>query len=169
MHVMVSSAIILIAVVVATTIFVGAGFSQVEEIRAAFNANVRGYRQQLLSDIEIVNVARDPSNPTLYLWVKNTGPVSVRLTGASSYNASYWDLFLTYPDGTVVNPTYSTSGSTNTWSATIVNDRPETGRWERGETVQITVNLSTLPTGTYTVKLALPTGASDEETFTLEV
>jgi hypothetical protein len=148
------------------SVFAAAALSQLYTFQNAFKEVSLKNQDLFGSSVVIIGEAEASSNQII-IWVKNTGKTSFGISGGA-LNASYWDLFLTFPNETYARFGECSQGSsTNCWSAQILNDQGTTGVWEEGETLQITVHTSIIPPGSYDVRLTLPTGVTCEDNFSL--
>jgi hypothetical protein len=162
----ISSAILLITTILAASIFAGAAISQLYVFQNSFKEI--GSRNQSLFDSSITIIAESSaSNPNrILVWVKNVGKTSFDLQGDLD-NASYWDVFLTFPNGTAGRITYSSTAFATYWTVQILNDMGQTGVWENGETILITIYTPTVQSGSYQIILTLTNGASCQDKFSL--
>jgi hypothetical protein len=121
------------------------------------------------SSITIIGETEASSPSSIIIWVKNTGSTSFRLEDESTANATFWDLFITFPNETYKRFNYVSLSacSDDCWTAQILNDRGTIGLWEEGETLQISVHTAIIPAGSYEVRLALPNGVTCDDKFSL--
>jgi archaellum component FlaG (FlaF/FlaG flagellin family) len=163
-NVTISSAILMIATIIAASIFTAAALQQLYAFQNAFKDVSTRNEEMFSTSITIIGETRGtlPDGPnTIILWVKNTGRTSFSLTGTS------WDLFITFPDETYKRFSYnSTTGCSDCWNDKLLNDNGN-GVWDPSETIQITVHTASVPAGSYEVRLALPNGVTCEDTFSL--
>ncbi len=165
MNVSMSVAILTISTIIAASIFAGAAISQLYSFQNVLKEVGQSNQEMMSSSIQIIGESK--SSTYISVWVKNVGRSSFRLN-EGTVNASYWDLFLTFPNGTFRRFPYSPSGSSQCWKAQIQNDMGTTGVWERGETIEMKIYTSSIPSGSYRVRLTLPNGISAEDTFSIE-
>ncbi len=164
MNTTISLAIITISTIIAASIFAGAAISELYSFQNVFREVSQSNQEKMSSNIQIIGEAKPSSYSYIQVWVKNTGRSSFRLNGGS-VNSSYWDVFLTFPNATIKRFTYSPTGSSNCWNAQIQNDMGTTGVWEQGETIEMKIYTSSIPSGSYQIRLALPNGIGAEDTF----
>jgi archaellum component FlaF (FlaF/FlaG flagellin family) len=159
-NVTISSAILMIATIIAASIFTAAALQQLYAFQNAFkDVSVRN-EEMFSTSVTIVGETRNASG--IIIWVKNTGRTSFELNG------TFWDLFITFPNGTYERFKYQSSGCSNDcWDAQILNDKGTTGVWEEGETIEVTVHTASVPAGSYEVRLALPNGVTCQDKFSL--
>jgi hypothetical protein len=164
MPVSMSVAIITISTIIAASIFAGAAISQLYQFQNVFKEVSQSNQEVLSSSIRIIGESNNFSY--IVIWVKNTGRTVFRLDGGT-VNATYWDVFLTFPSGTFKRFPYTPGGSSECWNAQILNDKGSIGVWEKGETLQIKVYTATISSGSYTVRITLPNGVGDEDVFSI--
>jgi len=164
-EVTISEAILLIATIIAASIFAGAAISQLYSFQNTLS-QVSSKDQQLLgSSVAIIGESEAASNQ-IYIWVKNTGQTSFGLNKGAQ-NATYWDLFLTFPNQSYVRFSYDPNCSYDCWSAQILNGNGAVGMWSQGETIQITLHTNSIPSGSYDVRLTLPNAITAEDSFSI--
>ena len=162
MEVTISTAILLIATIIMATVFTGAAITQLYTFENSFkqvsteNAAIFG------SSIVIIGEAQQSSPNAIQVWVKNIGQTSFSLDGSGS-NATYWDVFVTFPNGTYTRFSYGSSQN-NCWSAQILNGGGTTV-WENGETLLLTIYTPRIDPGSYTIRITLPNGVSTQDKF----
>jgi archaellum component FlaG (FlaF/FlaG flagellin family) len=157
----ISSAILMIVTIIAASIFTAAALQQLYAFQNAFK-DVSMRNEEMFST-SITIIGETNKSKSIIIWVKNTGPTSFPLNG------TLWDLFITFPNGTYERFNYvsTKSGCSNyCWNATILNDNGN-GVWDDGETIQITVYPTSVPSGPYEVRLALPNGVTCDDKFSL--
>jgi hypothetical protein len=162
----ISVAILTIATVVAASIFAGVAIQQLYSFQNVFRDVSQTNQELMSSSVQIIGEAKSSSSSYISVWVKNIGRSSFRLNGGS-LNASYWDVFLTFPDMTRTRFTYSATGSSSCWNAQILNDMGIIGSWEKGETIEIRIYTPSIPSGSYTIQLNLPNGIGSQDTFSI--
>lgn len=162
MEVTISTAILLIATIIMATVFTGAAITQLYTFQNSLKEISSQNQQVFGTSITIISETQEDSPNRILIWVKNVGVTSFALDGSGS-NTTYWDLFITFPNGTYNRFSYS-SGQYNCWNAQILNARTA-GLWEQGETLLLTIYTERIDSGSYTVRLTLPNGVSTEEQF----
>lgn len=166
MQVTISTAILMITTIIAASVFSAAALSQLYEFQNAFKEVSSRNEEVFGSSIVIIGETTASSPNRIIVWVKNTGRTSFRLEG-STVNATFWDLFIVFPNATYQRFSYVSACSSDCWNAQILDDKGTTGLWEESETLQIYVYVASIPTGSYEVRLTLPNGATCEDTFSL--
>ncbi|MCD6428737.1 MAG: hypothetical protein J7L12_03880 [Desulfurococcales archaeon] len=149
----VSTAILVIAGVLMASAFAVAIISQAGAIDSAFKLASQNVLDKMKTSINIIYLTVNGSYFVAY--VKNVGQKSV---SASELNMT--DVYLGN-DTTLKLYVYGKAG-TGIWNYTeTVND----GVWEPGETIVMRIYNSTALEGPYYIKIVLPNGVSDEDTF----
>jgi archaellum component FlaF (FlaF/FlaG flagellin family) len=165
-NVVISTAILMITTIIAASIFAGAALSQLYSFQNTLK-DVSSRNQELFgSSVAIIGEARSASSTAVIVWVKNVGRTSFSLSGATA-NATYWDLFITFPNETYTRVTYNSDCQSGCWNAQILNDKGTIGVWEYGETLQITIYTGSTPAGSYAIRLTLPNSLTTEDKFSL--
>jgi archaellum component FlaG (FlaF/FlaG flagellin family) len=156
----------MIATIIAASVFTAAALQQLYSFQNAMKDVGSRNQDVLSSSITVIAEASASSPDRILIWIKNTGHTSFGVNG-SALNATFWDLFITFPDGTYTRFSYAASCSSDCWTVQILNDKGTIGVWEEGETVEITVYPAAVPSGSYAVRLALPNGVTCEDKFSL--
>ena len=170
MQVVISTAILLIATIIAASIFTAAALSELYTFQNTFKEI--GSKNQAYYDtsITIIGEAEGPSAGEIDVWVKNTGTTSFTITGSES-DALYWDVFITFPAGTTASSytrfPYSSTCAAQGGCFNVALLNGGGSAWETGDTVQLTIytTLSSLPQGEYQVSLSLSNGATAQDNF----
>lgn len=157
----------MITTIIAASIFTAAALGQLYAFQNAFKDISSRNQEVFSSSITIIGETKTSSPSRIVIWVKNTGRTPFRLDG-STVNASFWDLFVVFPNETYRRFSYVPSCSNDCWNAQILNDKGTTGLWEESETLQIYVHVASIPTGSYEIRIALPNGVTCEDTFSLD-
>lgn len=117
--------------------------------------------ERLKTDTEIIHVATDTtgSPEIVYAWVKNVGGAEITAIDSS-------DLFFK-TSTTFDRLSYDSSASCSApcWTYTIEGSSDTT--WSPGDTIKLTINLSTLATGDYLVRFVTHNAVSAEKDFTV--
>ena len=150
----VSTAILVIAGVLMASIFAVAIISQAGAIDSAFKLASQNALDKMKTSIDIIYLTVNGSYFVAY--VKNVGQKSI---SASELNMT--DVYLGN-DTTLKLYVYGRTG-TDIWNYTETVDD---GVWEPGETIVMRIYNSTALEGPYYIKVVLPNGVSDEDTFT---
>jgi archaellum component FlaG (FlaF/FlaG flagellin family) len=166
-QVTISTALLMITTIIAASVFSAAALTQLYEFQNAMKDVSSRNEEVFTSSITIIGEAeRSSPDNHITIWVKNTGRTSFLLQG-SPPNATSWDLFIVFPNGTYERFSYLDACSNDCWNVQILNDKGTTGVWEQGETLEISVYTSTTPAGSYEVRLSLPNGVTCEDRFSL--
>jgi len=140
------TAAVLVIITITPTI-AGTSQSMMESSREASN--------RILTDIEVIAVATDPSGTRVDVWIKNVGVAPI-LTISKS------DVFVVTPGTRFDYMTYASSGD-NTWI-----EEPVGTPWNRGDTLHIAITLPAadpLGVGDHVLKVATANGVYAERTF----
>jgi hypothetical protein len=157
----------MIVTVIAASIFSAAALQQLYAFQNAFKDVSSRNEEMFSSSITIIGETETSSPSSIIIWVKNTGRTSFFLQDESTANATFWDLFMIFPNETYKRFNYVSGCSDDCWSAQIPNDRGTIGLWEEGETLEISVHTASIPAGSYEVRLALPNGVTCDDKFSL--
>lgn len=168
MQVVISTAILLIATIIAASVFTAAAISELYTFQNTFKEV--GSKNQALyeSSITIEGEAQASSPLRIVIWVKNIGTTSFQMSGSDS-DPQYWDVFITFPSGNVTKFPYTAGGCESPnecFDTVLLNGQAGSTMWETGETVQITIcGLTSIPSGSYQVSLSLSNGATAQDNF----
>ena len=179
MQVVISTAILLIATIIAASVFTAAALSELYTFQNTFkevgSKNQAFYESSItiIGETNATSLNHSPSE--IIVWVKNTGATSFTIGGTDG-DPQNWDVFITFPNGTYARfPFYqvSTSGSCssgqggNCFNVWLLNTGGGTGTWEAGETIQVTIyaQQSTLAPGQYQISLSLSNGVTAQDNF----
>ena len=154
----------MIATIIMATVFTGAALSQLYSFQNSFKEVSIKNQEIFATSIVIIGETNASSPNRIVVWVKNTGQTPFALSGLGD-NASYWDVFITFPNGTYQRFTYNPTAQYNCWSVQILNGAG--GVWQTGETIQLTIYTSSVPSGAYDVRLTLSNGVGAEDKFSL--
>ena len=159
----VSETIITIAVVIAASIFAAAFTTTFQSFTNAQNRALAKLKEEVEVKVEIVFIS--PENGSkLRFWIKNVGcrEISQPLIGKAS------DLFLERRGGSALRVSYQ-NPEPPTWNYTLLNDLDEDGRWDPGETLEVTVNLpeGNLTSGDWLLRYITYNGAIAEGYFSV--
>lgn len=166
MQVTISTAILLIATIIAASVFTGAALSELYTFENTFKEV--GSRNQAVfeSSITIIGETHSSSPNRIIIWVKNIGTTSFTISGSGSNpDQQYWDVFITFPNGTYHRFPYSSTAQHDNFNVTILDDMGTIGTWETGETVQLTIYTNAIPSGAYEVSLSLANGVNAQDKF----
>lgn len=166
MNVTISTAILMITTVIAASIFTAAALGQLYAFQNAFKDVSSRNEEVFSSSITIIGETMTSSPSRIIIWVKNTGRTSFRLEGGT-VNATFWDLFIVFPNETYKRFNYVSGCSDDCWNAEILNDKGTSGLWEQGETLEVSAYTASIPTGSYEVRVALPNGVTCQDRFSL--
>jgi archaellum component FlaG (FlaF/FlaG flagellin family) len=170
-QVVISTAILLIATIIAASVFTAAALSELYTFQNTFKEVGSKNQAAYESSISIIGETNETKEGQIIVWVKNTGTTSFTMSGADG-DPQYWDLFITFPNGAYTRfPYSSTTGCSagqdgNCFNVMLLNDVSGTGIWATGETIQLTITTSqTITAGSYQVSLSLSNGVTAQDTF----
>ena len=149
------TAILIISSVIAVVAFVNAIVPSVYDLSNSYNSLANNMGDQLKTAIEIVFIHPDGNNVSV--WIKNVGSTSIPLS-----QLRYSDIFILTPSG-YSNPVFHSTNSYPSWNCTLVNGNDDT--WNRGETLNVSINFDTLQTGNYQMTFFLYNGVSASDKF----
>ena len=109
---------------------------------------------QIKTNVNIIAVATETTTPAVYVWIKNVGATDVLAITKS-------DVFLQTPTD-YIRMDYDADSEPNTWLYSIAENETV---WKPGNTVKVTITLTSLAEGEYVVKFTTNNGVSDEESF----
>lgn len=150
----ITTALLVIASVVAAVALMNAVYPAVTRGSGALLESSGIVAERVRTDIEIVFVAGNTSTNQVTLWVKNVGSETVLGIEKS-------DLFLKTP--TEIKRIPYNSG-TERWTYALEDGATN---WQKAVTLKVTVDLTSLGTGLYEVRLIVPNGASAEKQFSV--
>jgi hypothetical protein len=174
----ISTAILLIVTIIAASIFTAAALSALYTFENTFK-EVGSRNQAILeSSITIIGETEccyndsSPNGPNrIIVWVKNVGSTPFQVGGSSDNTEQYWDVFVTFPNGTYSRFLYEPTAQYACFDLTLLNGGG-TGMWETGETIQLTIYMggypqggTPIPSGEYQVSVSLPNGVTAQDTF----
>ncbi len=147
----IEEAIITIAVVAAASTLMVAVFSGLSRMEASYHSLIQDTTARINTAIKIIYCA-NTSTTQIKLWVKNIGSEKILL---NTLNKS--DIILKGPDTlTRLSPNAASDG----WTYQVVNGDQDQ-YWDPGETLEVTVVLSTtLTKGDYQITITLYNGAT---------
>lgn len=160
----ISTAILLIVTIIAASLFTGAALSELYTFENTFK-EVGSRNQAILeSSITIIGETNESSPNRIIVWVKNIGGTSFQVGGSSNNVEQYWDVFITFPNGTFFRFPYDATAQYDCFNVSLLNGGG-TGTWETEETIQLTIYTVTIPSGEYHVSISLPNGVTAQDTF----
>jgi len=170
-QVVISTAILLIATIIAASVFTAAAISELYTFQNTFKEVGSKNQAAYESSITIIGETNATSPNRIIVWVKNIGATSFPLTGADG-DPQYWDVFISFPNGVDSRFPYSnltgcsSTQDGNCFNVALLNDISGTGIWDSGETIQLTIYTSqTISAGSYQVSLSLSNGVTAQDSF----
>jgi flagellar protein FlaG len=152
----ISNAILIIAVVIATTVVLNALYPAMFGMAGSIRSNVADADDRSMTSVTISYCSFDPGDHILRVWAKNSGRDSIadsELTGIRAYYGGE-------------------SGSMTNYGTSYSLQAPEDGddQWDPDETLEIDLASPDSPfpgdPGVHRVKLVMPNGATAEYTIT---
>lgn len=160
-HVIMSEVFITVAAIIVISVFTASFLGNMQQLRDIQILVTQSLEEKMSVDIKIVFAYANKGETTVKVWIKNVG-----VKGISYSLIGKGDLFFG-PDGNFSYIPYN-SDTLPTWNFTVLNDVDGDGRWDRGETIQITIYLdTTLDNGDYYVRYVTYTGCYDEYQFSI--
>jgi archaellum component FlaG (FlaF/FlaG flagellin family) len=165
-QVTISTAILLIATIIAASVFTGAALSELYTFQDTFK-QVGSKNQAIFeSSITIIGETQASSPNRIIIWVKNIGTTSFPVgTQYTNPDQQYWDVFITFPNQTFHRFAYNATSQYNCFTASILNDQGSIGLWNTGKTVQITIYTNVILLGQYQVSISLSNGVTAQDPF----
>ncbi len=158
----ISSALLMIATIVATVALINAVIPSIYSMSGSITSVTHNVNEQMKTDVKFIYETADDSNH-LTAWVKNTGQTQLALT-----NFNHTDVFFGDANGVMTRAQLNSTEYPN-WSFTLENDNGD-GQWDPGETLRIDITAPVdqpFVSGTdYKVRLTLYNGAFCEDYFT---
>ena len=156
-----SETILMVAVIVAASIFSVIFISNFQLILGSQQEKIAKSAEKMETKIEVIFADALQFNNTVKAWVKNIGQKSIpeQLIGSGS------DVFLKERNGTTLRVPFNAETSPS-WSYTLNGDDDE---WDPGETLEITINLpdGVLDAGDWIVRFVTYNGAYSSYIFSL--
>ena len=154
----ITTAIITIASVICVCMLINAIYPAMHRATSSVVATSEKLGDRIETSIDIIEEANQSSYE--YVWVKNTGSSEI----AQIENS---DVFFGEINDFQRITFNSTLSVTPSWNYSIDNDDGD-GRWDIGETLNITINSSSeITAGDYYVKIIVYNGISDEDKFSI--
>lgn len=151
----ITSAILLIAVVVATAATVNAIYPSLFSAIGSISSTTASADSRSKTLVAITSHYLEPDYGTLRLWAKNSGEGSIADSELANARIYYG----------------SENGPLKNYALSYTIDDPGNGdtNWDTGETLAMTITANPIPhdPGTYRVRMVLPNGAISEYTFTI--
>ncbi|MBI4282196.1 MAG: hypothetical protein HY672_01745 [Chloroflexi bacterium] len=150
----ITTALLLIASVVAAVALINAVYPSVSRGSGALVESSGRAAERVRTDIDIVFATGDTSTNEVVFWVKNVGVESI-------FKIDESDLFLTTPSGVKRIPY---SSGTEHWTFSFEGDAQ---KWTRAVTIKIVVTLTSLPEGLYDIQFTVPNGVMAKKEFSI--
>ncbi len=157
----ISSALLMIATVVAAVALINAVFPSIYGMSGSITTMTYNVNDRMKSDVKFIYETTDQSY-NLTAWLKNTGETQII---TSTFNNT--DMFYGDASGVMKRATLN-STSAPCWTYSIENDN-ENGRWDPGETIRVDIRSDEpfAPGNRYKLRMVLYNGAFCEDYFTI--
>ena len=160
-HVVVSEAFLTVAAVIIISVFTAVVVGSVHQLRDVQALVTRSMSEEMMVGVKIVFANAEEGSSTVKVWVKNVG-----LSEIPGGLIGRGDLFFG-PAGAATRIPYNATAPP-TWSFRIANDVDGDGRWDKGETIEVTIQLDyTITQGDYYVRYVAYTGCYSEYSFSV--
>ncbi|MEM0090360.1 MAG: hypothetical protein QXF84_03320 [Nitrososphaerota archaeon] len=156
----ISEAIIMIAAIVATSVFATTFMSGLYAVSDANKFAISRMEHELKTEVKII-FAAPVSETVIKVWLKNVGQSDIpsELIGLSELFFGSKTSFQHIPYGGVSLPR---------WYYEFVNDVDDDGRWDPSETIEITIEWPySLQKGDYFIRFAIYTGKYTDFMFSI--
>jgi len=157
----ISSAILIIAAIIATVALVNAVYPSLFTATDSVHSVSDTASDRVKTDVKI-DMASKQNSTTLFLWAKNVGSVEV-----PAGKLPYTDLY--FGDTGSMAMIETSPAASFRW-AYVLDDMDSNGDWDPGETIQIAITdvaVSHLTRGTHDLQLVLYNSASFKDTITI--
>lgn len=151
----ITTALLVIASVVAAVALVNAILPTVTLGSSAVASSSGALAERMRTDVDIIFAAGNTATNTVTFWAKNVGTQTVNVVERS-------DLFLTVPTTGARRIPYDTGAEK--WTYVLEDSATE---WSQTKTVKVTITLTSLATGVYSIQFVLPNGAQAEKQFSV--
>ncbi|AGK60854.1 hypothetical protein Asulf_00846 [Archaeoglobus sulfaticallidus PM70-1] len=155
----ITTSLLVIASIIATIALINAVFPSLAQMASSFTSLANNLNERVETNVDIIFVIASSSTDTVNIWIKNIGSNKIPNTLIEKS-----DLFI-YSSSMYLHVPYNDS-SPPTWTYSFENGDGD-DYWENGETINITVQLSSLPAGEYTANFILYNGVSTKDTFSV--
>jgi flagellar protein FlaG len=158
-----TTAIFLIAAVLAAAVLVNAFFPVIYSASSTFTKSSQNADERLRTDIKIINTFAGAGTQEAKVWVKNIG--STHIAGNDIGNAN---IFVGAPSDFEMVTHVAGDPANHQWNYTIIDDT--NGYWDEGETICIEVGSDKIPsasTGVVYFQIVLPSGVLRTTEFTV--
>ena len=155
MQVVISTALLLIASVIAATALINAVLPAANKSSGALLAANSVAADRIKTDIEIVHASGNDTSNKITLWVKNIGTKNIAPISAS-------DVILTTPSDILRLP-YVSGCSSECWDYLVEDSGSD---WKQSVTVKFTLSTS-VTTGVYTITLSVVNAVSAVKDFSV--
>jgi len=155
MEKVITTALLLIASVIAATALINAVLPAANKSSGALLAANSVAADRIKTDIEIVHASGNDTSDKITLWVKNIGTKNIAPISAS-------DLILTTPSDVLRLP-YVSGCNSECWDYSVEDSGSD---WKQSVTVKFTLSTS-VTTGVYTITLSVVNAVSAVKDFSV--
>jgi flagellar protein FlaG len=158
-----TTAIFLIAAVLAAAVLVNAFFPVIYSATSTFTKSSHTADERLRTDVKVINTFAGAGTQEAKIWMKNIG--STQIAAANIGNA---DIFVGAPSDFELVTYVAGDPANHQWNYTILEDANQ--YWDEGETICIEVNSDKIPAGSTGVvyfQIVLPNGVLRTTEFTV--
>ena len=153
----ISTALLVIAAVVATVALINAVIPAVSKSSGALSEANAEVADRIKTDVEIVLATGNSTGDVITFWAKNVGSKSIKPISKS-------DVFLETPSSITRVPNTADTTSNPSWSHTIEGSGSS---WDKSVTVKVVIRLASGATGLHKVTLSLYNSVSAEKEFSI--
>jgi flagellar protein FlaG len=158
-----TTAIFLIASVLAAAVLVNAFFPVIYSATSTFTKSSHNADERLRTDVKIINTFSGAGSQEAKIWIKNIG--STHIPAANIGNA---DIFVGAPNDFELVSYVSGEPGNHQWNYTILEDTNQ--YWDEGETICVEINSDKIPSASTDVvyfQIVLPSGVLRTIEFTV--
>jgi flagellar protein FlaG len=159
----ISTAILIIAAVIAVVVLINAMFPAVYDMSGSVTSISASSNDRMKTDARIICESIDPvDQEALHVYVKNTGRL-----GIAAQDLSLTDVY--FGNGTYMSKARPTGHARPAWEHSILGGNGDSS-WDPGETLDVLVQADDydFSADTQKVKIVLHNGISCEDEFTLQ-
>jgi flagellar protein FlaG len=158
-----TTAIFLMAAVLAAGVLVNAFFPVIYSATSTFTESSHNADERLRTDVKVINTFSGSGTQEAKIWIKNIG--STQIAAANIGNAN---IFVGAPADFEMVTYVSGVPANHQWTYTILDDSNQ--YWDEGETICIEIDSDKIPAGTTAVvyfQIVLPSGVLRTTEFTV--
>ena len=153
----ITTALLVIAAVVATVALINAVIPAVSKSSRALSEANSEVADRIRTDVEIVLATGNSTGDVITFWVKNVGSKSIKPITKS-------DVFLETPSSITRIPNTADTTSNSSWSHTIEGGGSS---WDQSVTVKVEIKLAAGAIGLHKVTISLYNSVATEKEFSI--